>query len=75
MPDLELIFSMLGEASTTKITKDKDAQGFAENRQAAIEGGDVAGIARKALEERAGNKVITSENYLPQDNTKTINQS
>ena len=74
MTDLELIFSMLGEASITKITKEKDAQGFIENREAAIEGGNVAGIARKALEERAGNKVVTSENYLPEKKTKKLNK-
>ena len=35
MNDLELIFTMLGEASTTRIAKDKDAQGFIENKEAA----------------------------------------
>jgi hypothetical protein len=42
MNDLELIFSMLGEAATTEITRNKDTQGFDENKQAAIEGGSVA---------------------------------
>lgn len=46
MTDLELIFSMLGEASTTKIARAKDAKGFTENKKAAIEGGNVAGVAR-----------------------------
>ena len=69
MNDLELIFSMLGEASTTKIAKAKDSQGFRENKEAAIEGGNVAGIARKELEERSGEKVITSENYLQEKKT------
>jgi len=72
MTDLELIFSMLGEASTTKIAKAKDSQGFIENKKAAIEGGNVAGIARKELEERSGEKVITSENYLPEKKTKEL---
>lgn len=35
MNDLELIFTMLGEASTTEITKNKNAQGFNENKLAA----------------------------------------
>ncbi len=64
MNDLELIFSMLGEASTTKIARNKDALGFDENKDAAKEGGAVAGVARKELEKRSGEKVATSENYL-----------
>ena len=46
MTDLELIFSMLGEASTKEIAINKDAQGFVENKQGACEGGAVAGNAR-----------------------------
>ena len=64
MNDLELIFTMLGEASTTKIARHKDALGFDENRQAAAEGGLVAGVARKELEKLSGEKVATPENYL-----------
>ena len=64
MNDLELIFTMLGEASTTRIAKDKDAQGFIENKKAANEGGTVAGIARRELERRTVRKVSTPENYL-----------
>jgi hypothetical protein len=64
MNDLELIFTMLGEASTTRIAKNKDAQGFNENSEAAIEGGTVAGIARKELEKRSRQKVSSQENYL-----------
>ncbi len=64
MNDLELIFTMLGEASTTKIARKKDAQGFVENKTAAKEGGIVAGVARKELESRSGEKVISNENYL-----------
>ncbi len=64
MNDLELIFTMLGEASTTKIAQCKDAQGFPENKDAAVQGGTVAGIARKELEIRTKEKVITQGNYL-----------
>ncbi|MCK4662680.1 MAG: Bro-N domain-containing protein [Bacteroidales bacterium] len=74
MTDLELIFSMLGEASTTKISKVKDAKGFKENKEAAIEGGNVAGIARKELEKRTGERVVTSENYLPEKKTKELKE-
>lgn len=64
MNDLELIFTMLGEASTTRIARNKDAKGFVQNKMVAREGGSVAGIARKELERRSGQKVISSENYL-----------
>ena len=64
MNDLELIFTMLGEASTTKIARKKDAQGFEENKRAAKEGGTVAGIARRELEIRSGESVVASDNYL-----------
>ncbi len=65
MTDLELIFSMLGEASTTKVTRAKNAKGFIENKAAAKIGGKIAGNALKELEKESGEKVITSENYLP----------
>lgn len=65
MTDLELIFSMLGEASTTEITRHRDAKGFAENKKAARTGGKIAGDARKQLEKASGQKVITEDNYLP----------
>jgi DNA-damage-inducible protein D len=64
MTDLELIFSMLGEAATTEIARNRNAQGFPENKKAARAGGTVAGNARRELEQQSGRKVITSENYL-----------
>jgi DNA-damage-inducible protein D len=64
MTDLELIFSMLGEAATTEITRVDDAQGFEENKHAARKGGGVAGKARKDLEQKTGKRVVSSENYL-----------
>ena len=69
MNDLELIFSMLGEAATTEIARNKDAQGFDENKLAARSGGAVAGRARKDLEKESGKKIVSKENYLksPQD--------
>ena len=66
MNDLELIFSMLGEASTTEIAKNKDAQGFIQNKTAARQGGNVAGNARKELERKSGERVSTKQNYLTQ---------
>ena len=64
MTDLELIFTMLGEASTTEIARNKDAQGFNENKIAARAGGKIAGNARKELEKKSGKKVITEQNYM-----------
>jgi prophage antirepressor-like protein len=64
MTDLELIFTMLGEAATTEIARNKDAQGFTENQLAARDGGTVAGDARRQLEVKSGKKVITANNYL-----------
>jgi hypothetical protein len=64
MNDLELIFSMLGEAATTEITRRHDAQGFGENKTAARKGGRIAGEAREKLEKETGEKVVTPENYL-----------
>jgi DNA-damage-inducible protein D len=64
MNDLELIFSMLGEAATTEITRTRDAEGFPESKQAAHAGGTVAGNARRELEKKSGRKVVTIENYL-----------
>ena len=63
MTDLELIFSMLGEASTTEIARNKDSQGFEENKKTSREGGEVAGSARDELEKRSGRKVVSKTNY------------
>ena len=72
MTDLELIFSMLGEAATTEITRVDDVKGFHESRHAARKGGEVAGKARKDLEKKTGKRVVSLENYLtaPQDAKK-----
>ncbi len=64
MNDLELIFTMLGEAATTEIARNRDTLGFDENKVAAKDGGDVAGNARKQLEAKSGKKVATERNYL-----------
>ena len=63
MNDLELIFTMLGEASTTEIAKNKDAEGLDQNKIAAKQGGKIAGNARKELEMKSGRKVSTSDNF------------
>jgi hypothetical protein len=72
MTDLELIFSMLGEAATTEIARNRDAQGFPQNRAVAREGGAVAGTARKELEAKSGRRVVTGQNYLPETKRRKI---
>ncbi|MEY3444050.1 MAG: hypothetical protein RLZZ519_2331 [Bacteroidota bacterium] len=72
MTDLELIFSMLGEASTTAIVKTQDPQGLSENKKAAKQGGTIAGNARKELEAKTGQKVVTQENYLTTEQKKKL---
>lgn len=74
MTDLELIFSMLGEASTTAIVKTQSPEGFTENKKAAKQGGAVAGNARRELESKTGQKVVSSTNYLPETKKKQINK-
>ena len=72
MTDLELIFTMLGEASTTEIAKNKNAQGFVENQKAAKAGGNVAGNARKELEKKSGTKIVSKQNFKNLDNPKEL---
>lgn len=74
MTDLELIFTMLGEASTTEIAREKNAKGFPENKIAANEGGKIAGDAKKALEKKTGRNVSTKENYkeIPEAKKKAL---
>jgi DNA-damage-inducible protein D len=64
MTDLELILTMLGEATTTKITKGRDSKGFFELQKDAQDGGRVAGKTRKDIELESGENVISDENYL-----------
>lgn len=64
MTDLELIFTMLGEKSTTEIARKRDASGFEENAKAARAGGSVAGVSRVQLEKETGEMVVSSANFL-----------
>lgn len=74
MTDLELIFSMLGEASTSAIVKTQNPKGFQENKKAAKQGGAVAGNARKELESKTGQKIISNQNYLPEEKKTQIDK-
>ena len=62
MSNLELVLTMLAEASTTDIAKAEQPQGFDENQQVARRGGNVAGVARQTLEAETGKPVVTSQN-------------
>ena len=64
MTDLELIFSMLGEKVTTEITQNNNSMGFNQCKKSALEGGSVAGNARKDAEKKIGKSILSRENFL-----------
>jgi DNA-damage-inducible protein D len=65
MTDIELIFTMLGEASTTAITKQENSQGLKECKDSANKGGNIAKRAREDLEKNLGESTISKGNFLP----------
>jgi len=65
MDDFELIFTMLGERSTTEIHRAENSQGIPKLKRDAKEGGDIAGVARRKLEKRLGRSIVSDKNYLP----------
>lgn len=64
MTDLELIFTMLGERVTTEISQQEKPDTFAENKQVARRGGNVAGVARRETERELGHSVVSGQNFL-----------
>ena len=62
MSDTELVLTMLAEASTRDISREAKPEGFSASMDIAQQGGEVAGVARKALEARTGKPVITEKN-------------
>lgn len=72
MTDLELIITMLGEATTTQISKERDSQGISKLRKDAKDGGAVAGRTRKDIERQTGIKVVSKENFLTQNKKNRI---
>lgn len=62
MSNMELILTMLAEASTTEISKAQNPVGLDESKAAAQKGGAVARSARENLEQQTGSPVITSQN-------------
>jgi hypothetical protein len=70
MDDFELIFTMLGERSTTEIHRNENSQGLEKLKEDAQAGGDIAGVARKKLEKRLGRSVVTKKNFLAEPNRR-----
>lgn len=67
MDDFELIFTMLGERSTTEITRTENSKGVPKLKKDAQAGGDIAGGARKKLEKRLKRSIVSNKNYLPKN--------
>jgi len=72
MDDFELIFTMLGERSTTEIHRTENSKGVAKLKADAKAGGDIAGGARKKLEKRLGKSIVTKDNYLKKPQNKKL---
>lgn len=64
MTDLELIFTMLGERVTTEISQQEKPDTFAESKQVARRGGNVAGVARRETERELEHSVVSGQNFL-----------
>ena len=65
MDDFELIFTMLGDRSTTEIHRNEDSKGVKKLKSDAKAGGSIAGNARKELEKKLGRSVVSEKNFLP----------
>ncbi|HSW54341.1 MAG TPA: Bro-N domain-containing protein [Ignavibacteriaceae bacterium] len=74
MDDFELIFTMLGERSTTEIHRIENSKGVPKLKFDAKAGGKIAGDARKQLEKRLGRSVVSKKNYLKASESKKISK-
>lgn len=63
MDDFELIFTILGERSTTEIHRTENSQGMPKLKADAKVGGDIAGGARKKLEKRLDRSIVSKNNF------------
>lgn len=72
MDDFELIFTVLGERSTTEIYRTEDSKGLPKLKSDAKAGGDIAAVARKKLEKRLGRSVVTKKNFLKKSENKKL---
>ncbi len=75
MTDLELIITMLGEATTTQLTKKRDSRGITKLKVDAKDGGAVAGRTREDIEQQTGINVVSTENFLPSKKQQTTSIS
>lgn len=73
MDDFELIFTMLGEKSTTEIHRTENSLGKEKLKKDAKRKGRIAGIARTELEKEIGKKIVSKNNFLPEKKIKKIN--
>jgi hypothetical protein len=64
MDDIEIILTMFGEATTTRLTRERDSRKMPKLRRDAKDGGGVAGNARKNFEKTLGKSVVSKENYI-----------
>ena len=72
MDDLELILTMLGEATTTRLHRDRNSVGYRPLKKDAKEGGEVAGSTRRNIEKRTGEKLSTQNNFIPRQKQKLL---
>lgn len=70
MDDFELIFNMLGERATTEIHRTEGSKGLVKLRADSEAGGNIAGGARKELEDRLGRSVVSRKNFLKKSQDK-----
>ena len=73
MDDFELIFTMLGERSTTEIHRTEDSKGVPKLKQDARDGGRIAGSARKQLEKKLKRSIVSKNNFLSKSPKKKLN--
>ena len=74
MDDFELIFTMLGERSTTEIHRTEDSKGVPKLKADANAGGKISGDARKQLEKKLGRSVVSKKNFLKQPENKKLSK-
>jgi len=74
MDDFELIFTMLGEKSTTEIHRQENSEGLPKLKQDAGRGGKIAGNARKELEKELGRSIVSGKNYLQKPQNKKLSK-
>ena len=75
MDDLELIFTMLGERSTTEIHRTEDSRGLSKLKSDSRAGGDIAGGAREKLEKRLRRSIVSKKNFKKLENRRTLSES